>query len=276
MDGFDPVTGEITEPRPALSELAMQAGRDERRERRAETLGVGQVAIYRALAKAYAEIGAVIGHNKLADKKSGQRGDYTSYDAIVAKVRPILLRNGIIFKHRAGHVFQLGEGSAKTAWLPVATDLVDIESGSVLTCEIPVPVPQQNPHALGAAFSYGKRYSLLGVLGIATGDATEDDDAQSAMPRTMEVESEVESLKRELLENATEAEAVKWKAAVHKRLQDLEADDFEAVKVAFQDHVKSIRAKIASGEVPAPKPSKPTRGGSKERIAATHNDGGTA
>lgn len=270
---FDPSTGEIDDT-PSTAVRALAAASDERRERRAETLGVGQVAIYAKLAKAYEEIGAVIGHNKLEKDKPGQRGDYTSYDVIVAKVRPILLRHGIIFKHRAGHVFQLGEGSQKTAWLPVATDLVDVDTGSVLSCEIPVPIPQQNPHALGAAFSYGKRYALLGVLGIATGDATEDDDAQSAMPRTMEVESELDAIKREISENETEAEAIKWKAAVHKRLHDLSPEDFESAKGAFQAHVKALRAKIASGEAPAQTAPKKAAG-PKNRIPETHS-GGTA
>jgi len=272
MDGFDPVTGEVSDA--PTSERALMAGRLERAERaeRKHAAVVGTSNLNGKIDAALAQIQPVLKNNKLEKDKPGQRGNYTSLDRIAAILIPRLRSEGVMLRWNAGHVFTMD----KTYWLPVTCYLIDRETGESVECTLPMPISQVNPHGLASAFTYGRRLTVLGATGLVTGDEGEDDDGMAAMPRAMEVESEVDSLKRELLENPTEAEAVKWKAAVHKRLQDLEADDFEAVKVAFQDHVKSIRAKIASGEVPAPKPSKPTRGGPKERIAATHSDGGTA
>jgi hypothetical protein len=244
---MDPDTGELpfVPNGGRVAAHAASVALTDRSMRRAELRGDGKTSIYRKLAAAYAKIPAVIKNNK-----PGARGVYTSYDYIVAIVRPILLEQGVIFKHRAGHVFQLGDGQAKTCWLPVATDFIDIESGEVVECEIPIPVPRQDPQALGGAFPYGKRYSLLGGLGSATGDVTEDDDAESAMPRKIADEGEAAEIVRDIAATTTEAEASKLKAAYDKRIQKLSAEEFEQVKVAYQAHVKKLR------EAPAEKAKK--------------------
>lgn len=289
MDQFDPETGECDEPAPqTTAQAALAAAHDERRARAEEAKGVGLTGIYQRLAAAYKELPAVIKHNRLAKDKSGQRGDYTSYDAIVAIVRPILLRHGIIFKHRTRNAFQMGDGQSKTIWLPVITDLVDIESGQVIDCEIPIPVSRADPHALGAAFSYGKRYSLLGAIGGATGDAQEDDDAQSAMPRSIEDEGPADVLIRAMRATKSIDEYTKWRADNDKALARLSEDDFERVKVQALAH----RSALIEGEADPPSENvEPQRGGrgkqknnvdvvsaprrTRERIAPT-NEAGTA
>jgi hypothetical protein len=43
---------------------------------------------------------------------------------------------------------------------------------------MPMPIVSFTPHAVGSAFTYGKRYSLLGALGLSSG--TDDDDGNQA------------------------------------------------------------------------------------------------
>lgn len=275
MDGFDPMTGELPSEE-TIAQHALRAAREERQDRREAAMGVGLTSIYQKLAKAYAHITPVIeqdteGHHTLPGSSAKRK--FTSYAGLIRKVRKPLLDQGIIIRHRTDRVFQMGDGQAKVAWLTVITDLIDTESGQVISSELSLPIARMDPQAVGIAVSYGKRYTLISVLGVASGDPHEDDDAESAMPRDMKVESDLDELLRECRENETEAEANKWKAAVHKRLQDLAPEDYETVKAAFQQHVKSLRAKVASGEAPAQSTSKPHKSGPKNRIAATHEAG---
>lgn len=209
----------------------------ERGARRAEERGDGLTALYDALKKAHDEIDPVLSKNK-----AGARGDYTTYDRCVELIRPVLLKHGIIYKHGAGHVFQMGEGQAKTVWLPVFTDFIHVASGQVARCELPLPVARADPQVLGAVFQYGKRYTLLGGLGLATGDKKEDDDADSAKPRDLEVDGPDDALIRELKATETEEAAEKWKAGAKRRLDALEPDQHNAVKAAYQTHVLSLRS----------------------------------
>jgi hypothetical protein len=252
-DSFDPATGEIEERRPTAAEHALKVAVETRRELRSEKRGDGLTNIYAKLKAAYEELKPVIGNNRLAKDKAGQRGDYTSYDRIVEVLQPVLLAHGIIFRHSAGHILQMGEAASKTYWLPVSTYLIDVESGQVVECAIPIPIVRPDPHSVGAAVSYGKRYGLLMSVGFATGDASEDDDAQSAMPRNVSDEGEDADIIRDIHATKTEVEANKLKDTYHKRLQALEPEAYENVKRAFQTHVKKLR------EAPAaePKAKKP-------------------
>lgn len=283
MDGFDPVTGELP-PEETIVQHALRAARAERQDRRDAAKGVGLVSIYGKLARAYAQIPAVLrqdGEAKaLVDTKSGGKAEvknqYTKYPTVVKIIRPLLLAEGIIIRHRTDRIFQMGDGQHKTTWLPVITDLIDTESGEVVSCELPMPIVRNDPRAVGSALSFGKRYTLLGAVAVATGDVDEDDDAVSAMPRELHTEGDVDALIRECRENETEAEANNWRKAVRKRLDDLEPEDFEAVKQAFQAHVKGLRnaAENAAAAPLAPKPEPKAKATTaRNRIAPTHNDG---
>jgi hypothetical protein len=247
-DMFDAATGELPPAAnggPPTSARAQSVGVVERQIRRAEAMGLGNTGLYEKLAEAYKTIAPVLA--KEAEGQSG-RGKYTSLDAVLRAVRKPLLEAGVLIRQGADRVFPMGEGTQKSFWTVIYTDLIDTISGQVQRTELPMPITQANPQAVGAVMTYGRRYTLLAALGIASGEPGDDDDAQSAMPREMKVETEVEELIRECKENETEADANKWKSAMHKRLQDLAPDDFEAVKAAFTEHVKALRAAPAKAK----------------------------
>lgn len=264
---YDPRTGELPDT-PTISRVALEAGRVERADRaeRKHARVVGDGGINVKIDAALATMQPVLKNNKLEKNKPGQRGDYTSLDRIIAILVPRLRKQGVVVRFNAGSVFIMD----KTYWLPVTCYLIDRETGESVECTLPMPVSQVNPHGLVSAFTYGRRMTILGVTGLATGDDGEDDNAEAAMPREMEVDSEVDELTRELRETKTEAEANKWKGAMHKRLADLELADHTKVKTAFQMHVKTLRLATVAADDAAPK------GGKQKRIAATTDETGRA
>jgi hypothetical protein len=240
---MDPDTGELpfVPNGGAVAAHALSVARAERAdrfERRYEKI-IGPPALNKKIDAALATIQPVLKNNK-----KGARGDYTTLDRIVQILVPRLREHGVMVRWSSGHVFSMD----KTYWLPVSCYLIDRDSGDSIECTLPIPVSQVNPHGVVGAFTYGRRVTFLGGTGLVTGDEGEDDDGASAMPREMKAETEVEELIRECKENETEADANKWKSAMHKRLQELAPEDFEAVKAAFTDHVKALRAAPAKAK----------------------------
>lgn len=94
---------------------------------------------------------------------------YMTLDAIVSAISQPLARHGIHFSH----TFAL-----KEPFLEVTCTLTD--GTEIMTNMIPMPMPVggHNPaQAMGSVITYGKRYSLAALLGLAADD---DDDAQQA------------------------------------------------------------------------------------------------
>lgn len=262
---FDPATGEIAEP--TVAERALAAGRAERADRADRRLrqAVGAATLNQKIDEALASIQPVIKNNKLEKDKPGQRGDYTTLDRLVAILIPRLRECGVMVRWNAGHVFNMD----KTYWLPVTCYLIDRDTGDSVECCIPMPVPTPTPHAVVSAFTYGRRVTLLGGTGLATGDEGEDDNGEAAMPRNITEGDETEDLLAELRTTKTPADAKKWAQTYHARLQALPEDDHKMLQDEYAAHVKGLReAKPEPGA-----PAKKTAPGPKNRIPATHEGG---
>ena len=63
--------------------------------------------------------------------------------------------------------------------LGLVTKIVHAESGQWQSSLIEMPLPKNDPQGYGSAITYARRYGLTALLGIIS----EDDDAESAMPR---------------------------------------------------------------------------------------------
>lgn len=59
--------------------------------------------------------------------------------------------------------------------VPIVSMLVH-SSGEYFRSRLPMPVPQATPQAVGSAITYGRRYGMCAILGIAP----EDDDGETA------------------------------------------------------------------------------------------------
>ena len=124
-----------------------------------------------ALAKAQGEI---VG----AKKKSSNpffKSDYADLHEGISATRPVLSKHGLAVVQTTSNVEVIG----KTAFLNVGTMLMH-ESGQWIRSYTPLPVESPvNCHKLGSAMTYGRRYGLAAMIGIAQ----MDDDGNAATER---------------------------------------------------------------------------------------------
>jgi hypothetical protein len=99
--------------------------------------------------------------------EDGARGKYASLTTVMTAVRPILEKHGF-------SLVQTTMGNGHGAALQT---VLMYKNGEFISSTIDVPVAKPNdPQAYGSALTYGRRYSIMALLGLVT----EDDDAQSA------------------------------------------------------------------------------------------------
>lgn len=94
---------------------------------------------------------------------------FVSLPALLDAVRPILNANGLIL---AQHPTHLEDGTPA-----LRTQIIHAETFEYVESTMPLMLAKQDPQGLGSAITYGRRYSLMSVLGLA-GD--EDDDGNAA------------------------------------------------------------------------------------------------
>ena len=121
-----------------------------------------------ALAKAQSEI---IGARKTS-KNPFFKSDYADLFEVLEATRPILSKHGL-------SIVQINDGVeviGSTAFLHVGTMLMHT-SGQWIKSFIPLPIESPvNCHKLGSAMTYGRRYGLAAIVGIAQ----MDDDGNAA------------------------------------------------------------------------------------------------
>jgi hypothetical protein len=130
-----------------------------------ETIG----AIAPALVKAQAEIKPIIKDST----NPAFRSKYTSLDAIMEVVRPVLAKHGLFVVQS---VLDTIDGEHSTS-IMVESRVIHA-SGEWIAGVVQVPVMQQTSHGFGSALSYGRRYSLSALLSLAS---DEDDDGNGAL-----------------------------------------------------------------------------------------------
>ena len=108
------------------------------------------------------------------------RSKYATLAAVIAAVRPVYSKHGIVIEFDTG----LADPSLGDGWIRVLAFLSH-QSGYKRTFHIDMPADGKGArgndvmtrtHATGSAFSYGRRYLLLGIFNIAV----EDDDGNAA------------------------------------------------------------------------------------------------
>ncbi len=99
------------------------------------------------------------------------KNNYASLSSVRAAVTPALCANGFA-------VTQSFEPHGE-AGVCVVTTLLH-ESGEWLRSRLFLPVAKKDAQGFGSAISYGRRYALAAIVGIATDD---DDDAEGSVSR---------------------------------------------------------------------------------------------
>jgi hypothetical protein len=172
----DPETGELP-----LSNGAKAAtiAANTKLAMRAMEMGIGNRSLNDAIENALKEIPIWI----QATQSSGRgNAKYATLKEILTAVRPVLLAHRVRIRQGADRSYGCDEGGgSKGRLVPVYTDLVHTVTGETERTQIEMPLTRLDPQAMGSAITYGKRYSILAALGLATDEA--DDDGARAMPR---------------------------------------------------------------------------------------------
>lgn len=120
-------------------------------------------ALATALAKAQAEMG---GAAKDAVNPAF-RTKYATLEAVIDAAKPLA---------KYGIAFVQAPANAGDHHIGITTMLIHGESGQWIRSTLDVPLGKKDAQGVGSAISYGRRYSLMAVLGIAA----EDDDGNAA------------------------------------------------------------------------------------------------
>ena len=97
------------------------------------------------------------------------RSKYASLNSVMESCRPALLKHGIWLCQYPVPVDNAG-------CIGLLTKLTHADSGQWQSSLTIVPLPKADPHGMGSAITYARRYALSAMLGIVT----EDDDGEAA------------------------------------------------------------------------------------------------
>lgn len=164
-----------------------------------------------------------------AFKRGGKALKYASLKTIIETVRPHLHEQGLRLRQGqlSSRILDEGGGS-KGRIVPVFTQIIHAESGEHETTEVEIPLTRMDAQAMGSAITYGRRYSLLAALGLATDEA--DDDGEAAKPvditKGVQESTELVKLKKEIDTCKDATDLIEWGEKVKaKRLADKLASD---------------------------------------------------
>lgn len=121
-----------------------------------------------------AAIGAMGGVRKDAQnsafKANGKASTYATLAAVIEASRGVLSENKLCVIQGPGAV----DTEAKT--LTITTRIIH-ESGEWIETDFDMPLTKWSPHEAGSATTYGRRFALMAMLGLAP---VEDDDGNAA------------------------------------------------------------------------------------------------
>lgn len=100
-------------------------------------------------------------------KKQGMQYSFVSHDAVTAKVRPLMVKHGVLYYPVDGKIEQVGNRTQ----MRMVVRFVNVDDGQdfidVVTAGYGIDPGDKGP---GKAISYSVKYALLKALGLETGD----------------------------------------------------------------------------------------------------------
>jgi hypothetical protein len=176
--------------------------------------------IAKALPKAQAAMGEVF---KKANNPAF-KSKYADLSAVVEAVLPALNEHGISLLQPTAY-----DGHA----VKVGTMLLH-ESGQWVRCTLTIPLAKKDAHGIGSACTYGRRYGLQAMSGVAPED--DDGNAASAKRDATVTAPQVEHL-RKLLDDSSADVAAFLGAYKAPSVEKFPAD-------AYDNAVRALQAKI--------------------------------
>lgn len=219
MTNFNSETGEIHGNAAVATQIVNQAAV----QMQAVKMGLGNRSLNDAIENALNEIPIWI----TTDKPGAHKVKYATLKTILEVVRPPLLKYRIRIRQGADRSWPCEEGGgSKGRLVPVYTDLIHTVTGEVERTQLEMPLVRLDPQAMGSAITYGKRYTILAALGLATDDEADDDGARAVardVTAAPTVTGALDELKAEIDACKTKDALIKWgnSAATKKRTNEL-------------------------------------------------------
>lgn len=113
------------------------------------------------------------------EKRPGMRYSIVSHDAVTAKVRPVLVRHGVIYP--VSVLSHTRDGNMTVAEVRVTFMNVDNPADRISVRAFGYGIDDQDKGP-GKAISYAVKYALLKTLGLETGDDPDDDQDAEHRP----------------------------------------------------------------------------------------------
>lgn len=234
---FDADTGELF----STSDAAIDASRRRMEAEEAEVLGTGKPQLLAALMAAVGKLPAWI----TTDKKGAHNIKYATLKQILETVRPHLHAQGLRIRQGTVRSYELSDGpGSKGRLVIIYTDIVHAESGEVERTVVEIPLMKMDAQAMGSAITYGRRYSLLSALGLATDEA--DDDGESAVSKgiteRVQQTAELLALLKEIAAFKSATDLAEWghDAKQTKRLNRLSEAERALAHKAYADRSKEL------------------------------------
>ncbi len=164
--------------------------------------------VHQRLAAAMAEVDYI-----QKERKQGMNYTIVSHDAVTAKVRPVLLKNGIVYYPvRCEHSHN---GNRAECGMTIRFVNIDVPSDffDVPTFGYGIDPQDKGP---GKAMSYAVKYALLKALGLETGDDPDTESVEFEPPPETKPESKKDSreayslLEKDMRQNKSRADLVRW------------------------------------------------------------------
>ena len=177
------------------------------------------------------------------DHPQGMRYSVVSHDAVTAKVRPALLKNGIVYYPRKVRYNQNGNRTEvfhviRFVNIDEPTDYIDVQSFGY-----GVDTSDKGP---GKAMSYSVKYALLKTLGLETGDDPDLHDVQHVSGPTKEQEATFETLQfalRECVGSVDKTEFLDWKRSQKDAYMSLTQEQQDQ----FRKESAEVEARLPEG-----------------------------
>lgn len=112
------------------------------------------------------------------EKKQGMRYSIVTHDAVTAKVRPILVKHGIVYYP----VSIRREQNGNRTELDMTVRFVNVEDGDFIDVASGGYGLDDQDKGVGKAISYAVKYALLKALGLETGDDPDEDQVTTHRP----------------------------------------------------------------------------------------------
>jgi hypothetical protein len=179
----------------------------------------------------------------LQNDAKGDRGKYATYEAIMTTVRPIATKHGFIIVHGQTRSWAGDDGGSKIRLYDIFTDLIHVNSNQFRRTHIEIPVPKLDARSVGSAMTYGKRYTLLAALGLATSDDPTDDDGRSTQRNDLAQPEQESPLFAELAKGLSEASDIhEWRndTKIDRKIKSLSETEFGMLRARFVQRMQEV------------------------------------